>query len=120
MVGKLIVWAVNRTYALERMRRVLYEYKITGVKTNIGYLRKIMDTPDFVNGNYDTHFIEKNNDRLTNNTYETTKDETEDIAIIAAYMDYIINLKENAPKVADTRPISRWKEFGKRNSMVRI
>lgn len=120
MVGKLIVWAVNRTYALERMRRVLFEYKITGVKTNIGYLRKIMDTPDFVSGNYDTHFIETNNDRLMNNTYETTKDETEDIAIIAAYMDYILNLEENTPKTSDNRPISKWKDLGKRNGMVRI
>ena len=29
MIGKLIVWATTRQYAIERMRRVLYEYKIT-------------------------------------------------------------------------------------------
>ena len=28
MIGKLIVWATTRQYAIERMRRVLYEYKI--------------------------------------------------------------------------------------------
>lgn len=50
MIGKLIVWATCREYAIERMRRVLFEYKITGVKTNIAYLRRIMDTPDFVTG----------------------------------------------------------------------
>ena len=27
MIGKLIVWATNREYAIERMRRVLHEYK---------------------------------------------------------------------------------------------
>lgn len=120
MMGKLIVWAVNRKYAIERMRRVLHEYKITGVKTNIRYLRRIMDTPDFVKGKYDTHFIEKNSDFLLKSTYETTQDETEDIAIIAAYVDYILNLEENAPKTADNRAISRWREFGKRNAMLRI
>ncbi len=120
MMGKLIIWAVTREYALERMRRALFEYRITGVKTNISYLRKIMDTPDFVNGKYDTHFIEKNNDRLMKTTYQGTKDENEDIAIIAAYMDYILNLEENSPKNEESRPISRWKEFGKRNSMLRI
>ncbi len=31
MIGKLIVWATTREYAIERMRRVLYEYKITGI-----------------------------------------------------------------------------------------
>ena len=32
MLSKLVVWAANRTYAIERMRRVLFEYKITGTK----------------------------------------------------------------------------------------
>jgi len=120
MIGKLIVWAVTREYAIERMRRTLFEYKITGLKTNISYLRKIMDTPDFVSGKYNTHFIEKNSDSLLKSSYEGTKDEDEDVAIIAAYMDYLVNLEENAPKTADNLPISRWREFGKRNGMVRI
>ena len=47
MIGKLIVWATTRQFAIERMRRVLYEYKITGLKTNISYLRHIMNVPDF-------------------------------------------------------------------------
>ena len=122
MMGKLTVWAVNRTYAIERMRRVLYEYKITGVKNNISYLRKIMDIPDFVEGKYCTNFLEKHKDELAEETiYEAEKSETEDIAIIASYMDYLLNLEENAPKsAADNRPISRWREFGKRNNMIRI
>ena len=122
MMGKLIVWAVNRTYAIERMRRVLYEYKITGVKNNISYLRKIMDIPDFVEGKYCTNFLEKHKEELAEETiYEAGKSETEDIAIIASYMDYLLNLEENAPKsAADNRPISRWREFGKRNNMIRI
>ena len=37
--------ATTREFAIERMRRVLYEYKITGLKTNIGYLRHIMNVP---------------------------------------------------------------------------
>ena len=60
MIGKLIVWATTRQYAIERMRRVLYEYKITGLKTNLSYLKRIMHTPDFVKGEYNTLFIEKN------------------------------------------------------------
>ena len=58
MIGKLIVWATTRQYAIERMRRVLYEYKITGVKTNLAYLKRIMHVPDFVKGEYNTLFIE--------------------------------------------------------------
>ena len=50
MIGKLIVWAVTRQYAIERMRRVLYEFKITGLKTNISYLRRIIVRPGFCQG----------------------------------------------------------------------
>ena len=120
MIGKLIVWATTRQYAIERMRRVLYEYKVTGVKTNISYLRKIMDIPDFVEGHYDTSFLEKNNSAMAAaNTYEASKSEAEDIAILASYMDYIVNLDENSPRTGDDRPQSKWREFGKR-AMIRI
>ena len=59
MIGKLIVWATTRQFAIERMRRVLYEFKITGLKTNLSYLRRIMYAPAFVKGEYDTSFLEK-------------------------------------------------------------
>lgn len=120
MIGKLIVWAVNRDYAIERMRRVLYEYKISGVKTNISYLRCIMNAPDFVRGKYDTGFIPKNGERLQKCSC-TTNEETENIAMIAAYIDYLMNLEENNPGAAgDNRPISRWREFGLHKGVLRI
>ena len=120
MISKIIIRAANRKYAIERMKRVLYEYRISGVKTNLGFLQKIMDTKDFVSGNYDTHFVEKHLNTLLKTT-RATKVLTEDMAIIAAYFDYIINLEENKSKTTgDTRAINRWKEFGKRKGVLRI
>ncbi len=121
MLSKLVVWAANRTYAIERMRRVLYEYKITGTKTNLSYLRKILEVPDFVKGHYTTAFLEENKEMLDHITLEEESEEThktEDIAAIAAYFDYMLN--EERPSICtsnDNRPISRWREFGKRNNM---
>ncbi len=120
MVGKLIVWAVTRKYAIERMRRVLHEYKITGIKNNISYLRCIMDTPDFVEGKYDTGFIGKNGDRLQEGITSSDTN-TEDIALIASYIDYLMNLEENkSNNIADNRPIIRWREFGLHKGVLRI
>ncbi len=120
MIGKLIVWAVTRKYAIERMRRVLHEYKITGIKTNISYLRCIMDTPDFVKGKYDTGFIAKNGEILQEGI-RSSDTGTENIAMIAAYIDYLMNLEENKPSgTTDNRPISRWKEFGLHKGVLRI
>lgn len=50
MIGKLFVWATTREFAVERMRRALDEYKITGVKTNIAYLGSILELPELVGG----------------------------------------------------------------------
>ena len=119
MIGKLIVWATTRQYAIERMRRVLYEYKITGVKTNLAYLKRIMHVPDFVKGEYNTLFIEKNARMLVRTN--TTNEELENIAMIAAYMDYLVNLEENvSAQLSDGRPISRWREFGLQKGVLRI
>ena len=119
MIGKLIVWATTREFAIERMRRVLYEYKITGLKTNIAYLRHIMDVPDFVEGHYNTLFIPKHQDMLKEWAGQKEED-TENIAMIAAYIDYLMNLEENKSNTSDNRPISRWKEFGLKKGVLRI
>ncbi|MDD4778456.1 MAG: acetyl-CoA carboxylase biotin carboxylase subunit [Fermentimonas sp.] len=118
MISKLIVWATNRDVALERMRRVLYEYKITGVKTNIDYLRRIMDNLEFVQGNYTTHFIDDNTKKLQKGN--ELEDEIEDMAIIAAYIDYVVNSNDSPATAADNQPISRWRAFGKQKGVLRI
>ena len=101
MIGKLIVWATTRAYAIERMRRVLYEYKITGLKTNLSYLKRIMHNPDFVKGEYNTLFIAKNARMLQRSN--GNNEEIENIAMIAAYMDYLMNLEENtSTQLVDT------------------
>jgi acetyl/propionyl-CoA carboxylase alpha subunit len=41
------------------MARVLREYEVLGVVTNIGLNRAIMEHPAFVGGNFDTHFLEE-------------------------------------------------------------
>ena len=43
MISKLIVWGRDRDEAIQRMKRALMEYKITGVKTSIPFLMKIME-----------------------------------------------------------------------------
>ncbi|MDO4992800.1 MAG: acetyl-CoA carboxylase biotin carboxylase subunit, partial [Prevotellaceae bacterium] len=106
--------------AIERMRRVLYEYKITGLTTNIRYLRRIIDVPEFKLGNYNTHFIERNEDRLRPRS--GFKNDSEPMAVIAAYIDYLMNLEENSPNNPsnDGSAISRWRAFGLQKGVLRV
>jgi hypothetical protein len=50
-------------FALEN-DELLDSASITGLKTNLSYLKRIMHTPDFVKGEYNTLFIEKNSRML--------------------------------------------------------
>jgi acetyl-CoA carboxylase biotin carboxylase subunit len=59
LVAKLIVKGRDRSEAIGRMRRALEMFVIEGIKTSIPLQRRIMAHPDFVAGNFDTHFIEK-------------------------------------------------------------
>ena len=49
-----------------------------------------------------------------------TSERAENIALIAAYMDYLMNLEENSGDATDNRPISKWKEFGLHKGVLRI
>ena len=100
LISKLIVWGRTREEAIERMRRALYEYKITGVKTTIRFLERIMETPDFKTGKYNTHFIEKNSEFLLADGICDKK--CEDIAMIATFAEYLTRFEES--KITNTSP----------------
>ncbi|MEQ1875975.1 MAG: biotin carboxylase N-terminal domain-containing protein [Bdellovibrionia bacterium] len=57
MIGKLIVWDENRVRAIKRLRNVLEETVIFGVRTNIPLLKAIIDHLDFVSGKFNTQFM---------------------------------------------------------------
>ncbi len=108
MISKLIIWGKTREESLQRMRRALYEYKITGVKTSIKYLERIMSNKNFIEGNYDTHFIENNQEDLMKND---SCEDCGDMVIIAAFIDYlhkISNVQDNNKEF--TPAPSRWKK----------
>jgi acetyl-CoA carboxylase biotin carboxylase subunit len=59
LISKLIVWGATRGEAILRMRRALEEYKILGVRNNIPFHQRLMDSHRFMAGQYDTRFIEE-------------------------------------------------------------
>ncbi|HCC68617.1 MAG TPA: acetyl-CoA carboxylase biotin carboxylase subunit [Nitrospiraceae bacterium] len=63
LIAKLIVHARDRREALSRMSRALREFIIDGIKTTIPFHQKIMNDPDFINGNFNTSFLDKYNDK---------------------------------------------------------
>ena len=116
LISKLICWGKTREEAINRMKRALYEYKITGVKTSIRLLVRIMDTPDFREGKYNTHFIEKNHDYLF--TLPKINPRVEDVAIMTVFYDFMVKLEGFQTKTMAKNGRSNWKECGRRKNLL--
>jgi len=59
MIAKLIAHGSNRNECLMRLRRALAEYVIDGIDTSIPLHLRLMEERDFVNGDYDIHWLER-------------------------------------------------------------
>ncbi len=69
MISKLCAWGMDRTEAIARMRRAIYEYVIIGVKTTVPLHHAIMHNQHFVDGNTHTHFLQEEHILKTLNRY---------------------------------------------------
>ncbi len=59
LIAKLIVHERTREYSIRRLKRALEETIIDGIKTTIPLHKKIIESKEFIEGNFDTHFLEK-------------------------------------------------------------
>jgi len=114
LIAKLLVWAPKRENAILRMKRALNEYTIRGIKTSIPFHRLVMDHPKFMEGDYDTTFIDKVLGKI-----EYTKSNYE-VAAISAVIDRMLtgDRAKISSAHADTE-VNPWKLAGRQHLMKR-
>jgi len=54
LIAKLIVWGPQRSICVERMRQALQESRFSGIATNLSFLQRILEQPDFIQGSYNS------------------------------------------------------------------
>lgn len=59
LLVKLSTWALNFDQAAHKMVRNLKEFRIRGIKTNIPFLENVIQHKQFLNGEYNTMFIDR-------------------------------------------------------------
>ncbi|MFW5687900.1 MAG: acetyl-CoA carboxylase biotin carboxylase subunit [Bacteroidota bacterium] len=118
LIAKLIVWGRDRADAIERTIRALQEFKIAGVKNSLVFLENIMTAPDFVKGNYTTHFIDENMKHLMKN-HQPCDDGCEDMVIIAAFLEYHYRIRKASPKEM-TALKNNWKDYSRIRSVLKL
>ncbi len=86
LIAKLIAWSNDRKSSINRMKRALSEYYISGVVNNIPLLNKVLENENFVEGNYNINFIEDYflNKEDGKNISDSSLEELENVATIMA------------------------------------
>ena len=91
MISKLAAWGRTRHEAIDRLRRALDEYTVSGIKTTLPFFREIVRDEEFIAGRLDTGFISRFFERrdaalkTKSSTDETSEVETKrrDMGLIA-------------------------------------
>jgi acetyl-CoA carboxylase biotin carboxylase subunit len=114
LIAKLLAWAPTRPTAIKRMTRALSEYTIRGVETSIPFHLLVMGHPKFLEGDYDTTFIDKVLGKIK---YEKRDYE---VAAISAVLAKLFK-KERARVLTpqESRRVSPWKLAGRQEMMRR-
>ena len=117
LISKLICWGETRGEAILRMRRALEEYRLLGVKTNIPFHQRIMDSHRFMAGLFDTRFVEE---RFSMEQPEDMPTRDTEIAAILATLVAHRQGRESAQRVQrGARDTSNWKWVGRYERMHR-
>jgi 3-methylcrotonyl-CoA carboxylase alpha subunit len=105
MIAKLVVWDPDRPAALERMREALGEFEVAGLATNLGFLYRLVQDPDFVGADFDTGLIERHRAELLAPS-APAGEEALTLATLAALLQLDAGLRGEAQRSAD--PFSPW------------
>lgn len=88
LVAKLIVRATSYDVAVSKLERALDEFKISGIKTTLPFLRAVSKRRHFRRGFFDTSYIEQRLADILENTHDEEHANNEEVAaaIAAAIM----------------------------------
>jgi len=96
MLAKIIVHASDRAQATERLAAALDHTLVAGPRTNAAFLARLLRSPEFVSGHFDTGFVERHLSAL-----EGTRGP--DLAAAAKGIFHLLNLSSQ-PMDADASP----------------
>lgn len=105
MIAKLIVWDEDRDKALRRLTKALSEYRISGMKTNLGFLYNLANCAPFRACDLDTGFIEKHHSVIF---HDSDHEVEKDLPLAALYLVLQQERQASARAANSTDPYSPW------------
>ena len=96
MITKLIVWSLDWKGAVNKARRALDEFIIRGVSSNIPLHRQIVRDKDFIDGVFDTGYLDKKLSHFSLHAIDDIEQETKKMQNIIKVIE---SIKKNNLKV---------------------
>jgi acetyl-CoA carboxylase biotin carboxylase subunit len=109
LLAKLVTWGPDRNTAVQRLRRALSEYAISGIQTNVAFFRAILDDPQFLAGDLSTEFIP---DFLARRKTPAEPAPELDMAVALAALAHFQNVRERSTGASKV-DASRWLTEGR-------
>jgi propionyl-CoA carboxylase alpha chain len=107
MIAKLITFGKDRTEAINRMKRAIEEYQISGIETTLDFCHFVLEHPAFLDGSFDTNFVSKY--FKPEFLQKGNNDELSELAAVLSAM--ILQKSESGKSEISTtaKTVSRWK-----------
>ena len=123
LLSKLIAWGNSREETIARLRRALNEYTITGIRTNAGLFRRILEEREFLRGEIHTRWLDEFWRRPRPARQDHQDADSNEACLAAAIAAAIWQAKQSAAQAPATSPDresgSRWKLEGRREQLDR-
>jgi len=118
IISKMIVWGRDRDESIDRTKRALREYRISGVSTTIDFALSVMNSGKFREGDYATDFIDRQfPDRIFGDRDES---HPERAAIAAIVFEHLESRKLKATFKKSHGPTSAWVVHHRRENVKRL
>lgn len=88
LISKLLAWGESREEAIQRMKRALSEYRISGVATTIPFHLGVMENEKFKKGDIHTHFIDEEFETKKLPEVEDKEELLKAVAVFSALLDH--------------------------------
>jgi len=110
MISKLIAWAEDRRSAIDRMRRALSEYAISGIKTTLPFFMWLLYQRDFLDAAFHTAYLDELLLSRNGQPFLPSLPDIEDVAAMAAVLHTVLSPSAMSTASAERHaPASRWK-----------
>ena len=117
MIAKLVAWAGDRRAAIARTARALAEYEVLGIKTTIPFFRWLMLQDDFIEGRFDTTYLDRLLADRKGASFSTLSEADEHRIAIAAGLDAWMRANASTGQPARAEAANAWTTVARREAL---